>query len=97
MIEGIAALIRILRITSQVYVYIVIASVLMSWFRPDEGNPIVRFIRGMTEPPMSALRRVMPFLQAGMIDFTPIALILLLELVTTLLVKLLEQVALQYA
>lgn len=97
MIEGIAALIRILKITSQLYIYIVIASVLMSWFRPDEGNPIVRFIRGMTEPPMALLRRFMPFLQAGMIDFTPIALILLLELVTTLLVRVLERIAFQYA
>ena len=97
MYDVLNALARLVNIAGTFYLYIVLASVLMSWFRPDPSNPIVRFITGMTEPALSVVRRTLPFLRAGMIDFSPMVLILLIELTKTLLVTVLQRLAMQYA
>jgi YggT family protein len=56
--------------------FIVIAAIL-SWVGADPYNPIVRAIRGGTEPIFAWLRRRMPFLVQGSIDFSPLAAILI--------------------
>lgn len=91
--EVVQALTLIIPKAATVYTWLIIASALMSWVRPDPYNPIVRFIRGATEPAVDAVRRTMPFLRAGMIDFSPLVLMLLIQLVSTLLVTLLNRVA----
>lgn len=90
--EFIQALKRIVTLTAQAYQLLIFANIIMSWVRPDPYNPVVRFIRGMTEPLFDVARRTLPFLRAGMIDFSPIAVILLLQLVTSLLIQLLDQI-----
>jgi YggT family protein len=75
------------------YELLILASVILSWVRPDPYNPVVRFIRRSTEPVIDFVRRSLPFLRAGMIDFSPIVVLLLLRLVSTLLVSLLQRVA----
>lgn len=77
----------------RVYWYIMIASILLTWVRPNPNNPVVRFINGVTQPVFDFFRRMFPFLQAGMIDFSPIVPILLLELLTSLVAKLFDQLA----
>jgi YggT family protein len=76
---------------------LVFASIVISWVRPDPTHPIVRFVHRLTDPAYVALRKMMPFLQAGMIDFTPVALLLLIELLSVVAVRLLQQVALHFA
>lgn len=78
---------------ARAYELLILASVLMSWFRPDPYNPVVRFIRQATEPVIDFVRRSLPFLRAGMIDFSPIVVLLLLRLLSTLLISLLQRVA----
>ena len=78
---------------ARAYELLILASVLMSWFRPDPYNPIVRFIRQATEPVIDLVRRSLPFLRARMIDFSPIVVLLLLRLLSTLLISLLQRVA----
>ena len=95
MIELIEALKRIVQLTGQAYQLLIFANIIMSWIRPDPYNPVVRFIRGMTEPLFDLVRRTLPFLRAGMIDFSPIVVILLLQLVTSLLIQLLDQIGQQ--
>ena len=97
MYELLTNLARLVNIAGQLYFYIILASVLMSWVRPDPSNPVVRFINGMTEPALDLVRRALPFLRAGMIDFSPIVLILLVQLATSLLVTVLGRLALQFA
>jgi len=44
--------------------WIVIIAALVSWVNPDPRNPIVRFLRGVTDPPAAAAvahRRNRPF------------------------------------
>ena len=69
-----------------VYFWIVFVRVAMSWFNPDPYNPIVQFLRSITDPPIEALRRILPrFLWSTGLDFTPLILILLLQVVISFL------------
>lgn len=70
----------------QLYMWIVIIRVLLSWINLDPGNPVVVFLRGITDPAIDSLRRVLPpFFWSTGLDFTPLILILLLQIVVLLL------------
>ncbi|MEW6750208.1 MAG: YggT family protein [Candidatus Latescibacterota bacterium] len=63
-----------------VYMWIVIIRVLVSWINPDPYNPIVQFLRGITDPVIDGLRRVLPrFFWSTGLDFTPLILIILIQ------------------
>ncbi len=65
-----------------VYTWVVIVAVVISWINPDPYNPIVRFLRAVTEPALARMRRYVPnVLWSTGLDFTPLFLILLLQLV----------------
>ncbi len=65
-----------------IYMWIIIIRVLISWINLDPYNPIVQFLRGITDPALDAMRRIMPrFLWSTGLDFTPLLLILLLQVV----------------
>jgi YggT family protein len=85
------ALAQVLGMVLTLYLYIVVGSAILSWVNPDPYNPIVRFLRGATEPVFRRLRRVVP-LYAGGIDFTPMAVILLIVFLQTFLVDTLVQI-----
>ncbi|RMH56066.1 MAG: YggT family protein [Candidatus Hydrogenedentota bacterium] len=65
----------VLKLAMQAYFYIILASAILSWVNADPYNPIVRLIRSATDPVYRPIRRRFPFLVAGGIDFTPVALI----------------------
>ncbi len=67
-----------------IYKYILIIAIFLSWLRPDPYNPIVRFIISITEPVLNKIRKMLP-LRFGMIDFSPIALFVLIQIVQGLL------------
>lgn len=54
------------------YFWIVIGSAVVSWVNADPWNPIVRFLRSATSPVYARLRRWVPALSAGALDFTPL-------------------------
>lgn len=62
------------------YMWIIIASALISWVTPDPYNPIVRFLRQVTEPVLSPIRRILPTYQTG-IDFSPLVVIILIQFI----------------
>lgn len=69
-----------------IYMWIIIIRVLISWINPDPYNPIVQFLRGITDPALDAMRRIMPrFLWSTGLDFTPLLLILFLQVLMLLL------------
>ena len=71
---------------SQVLTFIVLAHVILSYFM-DPYHPVRAFIDRLVEPLLSPIRRVMP--QIGMLDFSPAILIILVQLIASVLVKLL--------
>jgi YggT family protein len=60
------------------YSWIVMIAVLLSWVSPDPFNPVVRVLRGMTEPVFEWVRRRVPFAVVGLIDLSPLIVLLLL-------------------
>jgi YggT family protein len=79
-------LITIINIASQLLVLLVFVSVILSYFM-DPYHPIRRGVDNIVEPLLSPIRRVIPLV--GMLDFSPLVLILLIQLVKSLIVSLL--------
>ena len=60
-----------------IFMIITIARAVLSWVSPDPHNPIVRFIHNVTEPVLYQIRKRLPMMFGGM-DFSPIAVILII-------------------
>ena len=76
------------------YFIIFTIRILFSWVNPDPYNPVVQFISKITDPVMNFMRKVLPFsMTIGMIDFSPMVAMLLLDLIRRIMIKLLWQLA----
>lgn len=78
-------LITLISVVQQLLVLLIIISVILSYFM-DPYHPVRRAVDGIVEPMLSPIRRVIPTI--GMIDFSPLVLILLIQVVSGLLVRL---------
>ena len=67
----------------EVYIWVVIISVLLSWFIQDPYHPVRQGVDNLVRPLLEPIRRIMP--NTGMFDFSPIILIILLQLVSNIL------------
>lgn len=88
-----AAIASILGGLIHVYTWIIIIAALITWVRPDPYNPIVRALRALTEPVLYMVRRKLPFVYSGGMDFSPILVILALQFINIALVKSLAEFA----
>lgn len=79
-------LVQIIRAVSQILVLLVIVSAILSYFM-DPYHPIRRGVDNIVEPMLAPIRRIVPLV--GMIDFSPLVLIILLQLAARLLTGLL--------
>ena len=77
----------------QIYNYVVLVAVLISWVSPDPFNPVVRFLRSATEPVFEWVRRHLPFTTVGMMDLSPILVFLVIWFGRMFLVSSLMDVA----
>lgn len=82
----IAILILFINALSQLLVLLVIVSVILSYFM-DPYHPVRRAIDGVVEPMLAPIRRIVPLV--GALDFSPLVLILLIQLLSNLLIRLL--------
>ncbi|MCL1888907.1 MAG: YggT family protein [Desulfovibrionaceae bacterium] len=76
-----------------VYTWVVIIAAVITWVRPDPYNPIVRALRSLTEPVQYQVRKRMPFVYAGGIDFSPLIIILILQFTNMALIGSLAEFA----
>jgi YggT family protein len=72
-----------------IYSWIIIASALISWVSPDPRNPIVLFLRQVTEPVLSPVRRLLPPWKTGGLDFSPVIVLLAIQFVERVLLPIL--------
>jgi len=79
-------LITIINVLSQVLVLLVIVSVILSYFM-DPYHPIRQGVDRIVEPMLSPIRRIVPLV--GMLDFSPLVLIIIIQLVFGFLARLL--------
>ncbi|MBI2343203.1 MAG: YggT family protein [Deltaproteobacteria bacterium] len=79
---------KILSMLLQIYTYVILIAVLLSWVNPDPYNPLVRFLRQLTEPVFHGARRLLPavFFRTG-IDFSPIIVLLAIMLIRNVLLQ----------
>jgi YggT family protein len=70
------------------YSFLILARVLLSWINASPGNPIVTFIIEATDPVLKPLRSVIP--PIGMMDLSPIAALILLQIVETIVMTIIS-------
>ena len=76
-----------------IYFWIVIISAVLTWVRPDPYNPIVRPLRLLTEPVFYRVRKWLPFTYTSGLDFSPVVVLLAIELFNRIVVASLAQYA----
>jgi YggT family protein len=80
----------IIRDVLQIYVVVLIARALLSWFPLHAGSPIVPVVRvldRLTEPVLAPIRRVLPPIRAGAmaVDLSIIVAILGVEIIARII------------
>ncbi|HWN15213.1 MAG TPA: YggT family protein [Candidatus Dormibacteraeota bacterium] len=63
------------------YSWVIIAAALITWVSPDPRNPVVMFLRQVTEPVLAPVRRLLPPWKTGGLDFSPLIVILAIQFV----------------
>ena len=63
------------------YSWVIIAAALISWVSPDPRNPIVLFLRQVTEPVLAPVRRLLPPWKTGGLDLSPLIVLLAIQFV----------------
>lgn len=66
------------------YIWIIIIVILFSLAAPHIKHPILDFLYSIINPPLEFIREKMPFVIANGIDFSPLVLIIGLQLVRAL-------------
>jgi len=69
------------------YNIVVMVAVLISWVSPDPFNPIIQFLRSVTEPVFGWVRRHLPFTVVGMMDLSPLVVFFLIQLCQMVVVR----------
>ena len=82
---------QVLLTLTKIYFWIIIAAAVVSWVRPDPYNPIVRTLYALTEPVLYRVRKWLPFTYLGGIDFSPVVVIIVLQLIENIVIRSLLQ------
>ena len=78
-----AFLFSFIRILCQVLTIAIFLRAILSWFSPTPTNILAVILYRVTEPILAPLRRIIP--RVGMLDFTPLVAIIILQLIYRLL------------
>lgn len=87
------AIATVLDILLTVYMWIIIISALISWVNPDPYNPIVRFLRSVTDPVLRPIRNRVGIAMG--IDISPLIAILVILFIKYFLIQSLLDMALR--
>jgi YggT family protein len=63
----------------RLYELILVVRVILSWIQFQSRHPLVMFVHSVTEPLLAPIRKLLPTDKIG-IDFSPLILLFLLEL-----------------
>jgi YggT family protein len=81
---------QVIGILANIYVWIVIASILLSYF-VDPYHPVRQGVDNLVRPLLDPIRKIVP--PVGMLDFSPFVLIILIQVVSNLLVRFLVSIS----
>jgi YggT family protein len=82
-----SALIIFINTIAQIFVWVVIGSSILSFFLPPY-HPVREALDRIVDPFLNPIRRILPM--AGTLDFSPLVLILVVQLLAGILVSLLQ-------
>ncbi|MBK8165723.1 MAG: YggT family protein [bacterium] len=68
----------------QVYTWVIVARVILSWVNPNPRNELLLWVIRLTEPVLGPLRRLVPF---GGLDLSPLLAWLLIQLLMRLIAQ----------
>lgn len=80
-------LITAIDVAFQVYTWILIVRIILSWVRHNPYQPVIRFIYEVTEPYLALFRRFIP--PAGPLDLSPIVAFFSLQILRWLIFQVL--------
>ena len=89
-----SAIALVLGLLLNIYFWIVVIAAVLTWVRPDPYNPIVRTLRLLTEPVFYRVRKWLPFTYTSGLDFSPVVVLLAIELINRIVIASLAQYAL---
>lgn len=95
MANTLSAIAAVLQTLLNLYFWIVMISALITWVKPDPYNPIVRMLRMFTEPVFYRIRKWLPFTYSAGIDFSPLIVLIGIELFNKIVIKSLAEYAIQ--
>ena len=81
---AISILVRLINILAQFLILLVIVKVILSYFM-DPYHPVRRTIDNIVEPFLAPIRRIVPLI--GMFDFSPLILIILVQILSSVLIS----------
>jgi YggT family protein len=79
-------LVRMINAVAYIFSLLVIAKIILSYFM-SPYHAVRRFIDGLVDPLLRPIQRVVPPL-GGMVDLSPLILLILVEILASLLVRL---------
>jgi YggT family protein len=69
------------------YSWVIIAAALISWVSPDPRNPIVAFLRRVTEPVLEPVRRLLPPWKTGGLDLSPLIVLVAIQFIERVILR----------
>ena len=85
------SLAELVQLAIYVFLFSILIQVILSWINPGAYNPLVGILYSLNEPLLSPARRLVP--PIGGLDLSPIAVMVVLQLASILLVGPLRQLA----
>ncbi len=86
------AVVTVLDLLLNVYMWIIVARAIISWVNPSPYNPIVQFLYLATEPVLRYARRIIPPI-GGTLDLSPIIVLVVIVFLRQFLLQSLLQLA----
>jgi YggT family protein len=76
---------ELIKASVYIFMFCIFVSIIMSWINPHGYNPVLSTINQLSEPMLASARRIIPSM--GGIDFSPILVIIFLNLTLILIVR----------
>ena len=83
---------QVVSVAFEVYSWILIIRILLSWIPHNPYQPIIRFIYEVTEPYLRIFRRIVP--PYGAVDFSPIVAFIALRVIEWIVIRILYYITL---
>lgn len=82
-------ILTLIHLLINIYIWVIIATVLISWINLDSNNRIIITLHNLTEPLFSRIKNKIPLVYMN-VDFTPLFVLIVLQVIDMVVVKFLS-------